>query len=192
MPILPNVIQRSGQSERITDIFSRLLSDRIVMLTSEIDDILSTLITCQLLYLQSEDAKSVINLYINSPGGSVDSALAIYDTIQYISAPVHTTVMGMAASAATVISMSGKKRYILPNARMMIHQVIGGTKGQYSDIKIHFTQMSKVYDKIVSLYIKHTKEKDIDKMKSYLDRDTYLNAEEALSLGLVDEICYPA
>lgn len=192
MPILPNVIHRSGQSERITDIFSRLLGDRIVMLTSEIDDISSTLITCQLLYLQSEDANSVINLYINSPGGSVDAALAIYDTIQYISAPVHTTVMGMAASAATIISMSGIKRYILPNARMMIHQPLGGARGQYADIKIHFTQMAKIYDKIVSLYIKHTKEKDIEKIKSYLDRDTYLSAEEALSIGLIDDICYPS
>lgn len=188
--LVPNVIQRSGNYERVMDIFSRLLEDRIIMLTSPINDDTATIIIAQLLYLESENVNTPINIYINSPGGQVDSALAIYDTIMYIRAPVYTTVMGLAASAATIISTCGAPghRYILPNARMMIHQPLGGTSGQFADIKIQFEQMHLIHERIIDLYIKHTGQKCREHIRKELDRDNYFSPERAIQFGLVDSI----
>jgi ATP-dependent Clp protease protease subunit len=189
MSIIPTVIEKSGQSERAYDIYSRLLKDRIVFLGEAIDDHTANIIIAQLLFLEAEDKNKDIKFYINSPGGSVVSGLAIYDTMQYISCDVSTICVGMAASMASVLLASGApgKRLSLPNSEVMIHQVMGGFEGQASDIKIHAEHILKIKDKMNKILAKHSGQKlsDIEKDS---DRDYFMSAEEAKKYGLIDKI----
>lgn len=189
MSIIPTVIEKSGQSERAYDIYSRLLKDRIVFLGEAIDDHTANIIIAQLLFLEAEDKNKDIKFYINSPGGSVVSGLAIYDTMQYISCDVSTICVGMAASMASVLLASGApgKRLSLPNSEIMIHQVMGGFEGQASDIKIHAEHILKIKDKMNKILAKHSGQKLSDVEKDS-DRDYFMSAEEAKKYGLIDKI----
>jgi len=187
--LIPTVIEKSPQGERAYDIYSRLLKDRIVFLNDEIDDHVANLVVAQLLFLANEDSKKDIYLYINSPGGSVTSAMAMYDTIQFIKPDVSTICVGMAASAAALLLLSGQKgkRFSLPNSRIMIHQPHGGAQGQISDIEITAKEYSRTKDKLNEMIAKHTGQK-LDKVKKDTDRDYYMNAEEAKKYGIIDAV----
>src|SRR3990167_8201402 len=178
--LIPTVIEKEAYGERAYDIYSRLLKDRIIFLGDAIGDHLANIVIAQLLFLESQDPEKDIKLYINSPGGSVTSGLAIYDTIQYIKPDVSTICIGMAASMASVLLASGAKdkRFCLPNSEVMIHQVMGGTQGQASDIKIHAERILKIKDKLNSILAKHTG-KDIQIVEKDSDRDYFMSAEEA-------------
>lgn len=189
MPLIPTVIEKEGQMERAYDIYSRLLKDRIIFLGEAIDDHVANIIIAQLLFLDAEDKSKDIKFYINSPGGSVSAGLAIYDTMQYIKADVVTICVGMAASMASVLLSAGTKgkRMALPNSEVMIHQVMGGTEGQASDIKIqaeHILQTKKKLNKILAL---HTGQK-AEKVETDSDRDNWMSAEDAKKYGLIDTI----
>ncbi|MGI5827172.1 MAG: ATP-dependent Clp endopeptidase proteolytic subunit ClpP [Patescibacteria group bacterium] len=187
MALIPTVIEKEGHSERAYDIYSRLLKDRIIFLGEAIDDHVANNVIAQLLFLDAEDKDKDIKFYINSPGGSVSSGLAIYDTMQYIKAPISTICVGMAASMASVLLAAGApgKRMALPNSEIMIHQVMGGTEGQASDIKIQAEHILKIKDKLNQLLAKHSnhKKEEIDKDS---DRDNWMSAEEAKKYGLID------
>ena len=189
MSIIPTVIEKSGQSERAYDIYSRLLKDRIVFLGEAIDDRTANIIIAQLLFLDAEDKNKDIKFYINSPGGSVVSGLAIYDTMQYIKSDVSTICVGMAASMASVLLAAGApgKRLALPNSEILIHQVMGGFDGQASDIKIHAEHILKIKDKMNKILAKHTGKKlsDIEKDS---DRDFFMDTEAAKKYGIIDKI----
>ncbi len=187
--LVPTVIEKSGNSERAYDIYSRLLKDRIVFLTGEINDSLANIIIAQLLFLTGQDSESDITMYINSPGGSVSSAFAIYDTMQHIKVDVSTICVGIAASAAAFLLASGTpgKRQILPHAEVMIHQPLGGTQGQASDIDIHARHILKTRSLLNKLLAKHTGQK-VSQIEKDTDRDNYFDAKEALKYGLVDSI----
>ena len=187
--LIPTVIEKSGYGERAYDIYSRLLKDRIIFLGSGIDDGVANTIIAQLLFLTAQDAKEDITLYVNSPGGSVSSALAIYDTMQHIAPDVRTTCIGMAASAGAFLLASGApgKRTILPHAEVMIHQPLGGMQGQASDIDIHARHILKTRDTLNKLLAKHTG-KSIKDIEKDTDRDNFLSAKEAVKYGLVDKI----
>ena len=187
--MVPTVIERSGNFEKVYDIYSRLLKDRIIFVTGEIEDNMANAIVAQLLFLTATDSDSDITMYINSPGGSVSSAFAIYDTMQYIKSDVSTVCLGIAASAAAFLLSSGTKgkRRILPHAEVMIHQPLGGVSGQASDIDIHAKHILKTRDILNKLLAKNTGQK-VSKIAKDTDRDNYLNAKEALEYGLVDEI----
>lgn len=189
MPLIPTVIEKEGQSERAYDIYSRLLKDRIIFLGEAIDDHVANIIIAQLLFLDAQDKDGDIKFYINSPGGSVSAGLAIYDTMQYIKADVSTICVGMAASMASVLLAAGKKgkRFILQNGEVMIHQVMGGTSGQASDIKIHAEHILKTKSKLNSILAKHSGKKITDIEKDS-DRDNFMSAEDAKKYGLVDKI----
>lgn len=183
------VIEKSGQGERAYDIYSRLLKDRIVFLGEPINDHTANIIIAQLLFLEAEDKTKDIKFYINSPGGSVVSGLAIYDTMQYISCDVSTICVGMAASMASVLLAAGTpgKRLALPNSEIMIHQVMGGYEGQASDIKIHAEHILKIKDKMNKILAKHSGKK-LAEIEKDSDRDYFMNTEEAKKYGLIDKI----
>ncbi|WP_279008308.1 ATP-dependent Clp endopeptidase proteolytic subunit ClpP [Synergistes jonesii] len=186
---IPFVVEQSGRGERSYDIYSRLLKDRIVFLGTEIDDSVANVVVAQLLFLESEDPDKDISLYINSPGGSVSAGLAIYDTMQYIHPNVSTICLGMAASMGAVLLTAGAsgKRFALPNAKIMIHQPMGGMQGQASDIEIHAKEIVKTRETLNKILAKHTGQ-PLEKITTDTDRDYYMTAEEALSYGLVDKI----
>ena len=179
---IPIVVEQSGRGERSYDIYSRLLKDRIIFLGTAIDDTVANLVVAQMLFLESEDPDKDISLYINSPGGSVSAGLAIYDTMQYIRPNVSTICLGMAASMG-----ADGKRLALPNAKIMIHQPMGGMQGQASDIEIHAKEILKTREKLNEILAKHTRQ-PLDKIEADTDRDYYMSAEEALKYGIVDKI----
>lgn len=189
--LIPIVIEHTSKGERAYDIFSRLLKERIIFITGEINDSLSTLIISQLLFLESENHIKDICVYINSPGGSVTSGLSIYDTMQFIKPNISTIALGQACSMAALLLAAGQfgKRYCLPNARIMIHQPIGGYYGQTSDVKIHAREMLKIKKKLNMILAKHT-DKNIKKIEIDADRDKFMSPEEALNYGLIDKIIY--
>lgn len=189
MNVIPMVIEKSPDGERAYDIYSRLLKDRIIFIGSPIDDQLANVVIAQLLFLEKEDPKKDIILYINTPGGSVTAGMAIYDTMQYVKPDVATMVVGMAASMGSILLAGGAKgkRYALPNSRVMIHQVLGGAQGQASDIEIHAKEILSWKKQLNEILAHHTGHK-IDKIEKDADRDFFLKAEEAKAYGLIDEV----
>jgi ATP-dependent Clp protease protease subunit len=189
MNLVPMVVEQTSRGERAYDIFSRLLKERIIFLTGPFEDGMSSLICAQLLFLESENPKKEIGMYINSPGGVVTSALAIYDTMQYIKCPVSTLCMGMAASAGSLILQAGApgQRISLPNARIMLHQPSGGFQGKVSDIERHAEDIIKTKRRLNEIYVKHTGQ-DYDTVEKTLDRDHFMSAEEAKAWGIVDHV----
>lgn len=186
---IPYVIEQTGRGERSYDIYSRLLKDRIIFLGSEIVDDVANSIVAQMLFLESEDPDKDINIYINSPGGSVTAGLAIYDTMQYIKPPVSTICVGLAASMAAILLAGGAKgkRLALPNAEVMIHQPLGGARGQASDIEIQAKNIIKTKERMNRILASHTGQ-DYDTIARDTDRDNYMTADEALKYGLIDKI----
>ena len=189
MNLIPTVIEKTNLGERAYDIYSRLLKDRIIMLTGEIDDSVANSIVAQLLFLASKDSKTDIQFYINSPGGSVTAGMAIYDTMQYIKCDVSTVAIGMAASMAATLLASGTKgkRYALPNAEILLHQVLGGAKGQASEVEIAAKQILKIKEKMNRILAERTGQ-SFEKVEQDTDRDFYLTAEEAKVYGVIDEV----
>lgn len=189
--LIPIVIEQTGRGERAYDIFSRLLKERIIFIIGEITDELSSLIVSQLLFLESENQNKEIAIYINSPGGSVIAGLSIYDTMQFIKPEISTISIGQACSMAALLLSAGnkKKRYALPNSRIMIHQPLGSYSGQASDIKIHAEEIIKIRSNLNKILSKHT-EKDIIDIEKDTERDYFMSAEEALTYGLIDQIIY--
>ena len=187
--LIPYVIEQTSRGERSYDIFSRLLKDRIIFLGSGVDDDASSIVIAQLLFLQSEDATKDIYLYINSPGGSVSAGMAIYDTMQYIKPDVSTICVGMAASMGQVLLTAGAKgkRFALPHSRVMMHQPLGGTQGQSSDIEIYTKEMIRIRESLYSVISKHTGQ-SFNKIKNDADRDNWMSSEEALKYGIIDKI----
>lgn len=185
--LVPIVIEQSSRGERSYDIFSRMLRDRIVFLNGEVNMYSVNLVIAQLLFLEAEDPEKDINLYINSPGGEVYSGLALYDTMQYLKAPVNTICVGLAASMAAVILSAGKKRMALPHSRILIHQPLGGAQGQAADIKIQAEEILRIRQTLNEILAKHTKQ-DIKEIENRTDRDNYFTAPEALEFGLIDQI----
>lgn len=187
--LVPTVVENNGQSERAYDIYSRLLKERIIFLDGEIDDAKADLVVAQLLFLESEDPKKDINLYINSPGGSVTAGLAIYDTMQYLRADVSTICMGQAASMAALILAGGAngKRFILPSSRVMIHQPWGGVQGQSSDIAIHAKEILRLKKLSIDYLVKHTNQNE-ERVSTDIERDFFMTANEAVEYGIVDTV----
>jgi ATP-dependent Clp protease protease subunit len=187
--LVPMVIEQTGRGERAFDIYSRLLKERIVFLTGPVEDNMATLVVAQLLFLESENPKKEISLYINSPGGVVTAGLSIYDTMQYIKCPVYTLCMGQAASMGSLLLTSGEAgmRFALPNARVMVHQPSGGFRGQASDIELHAKEISSLKKRLNNIYVKHTGQ-DYDVIERALDRDNFMSAEQAMEFGLVDKV----
>jgi ATP-dependent Clp protease protease subunit len=186
---VPMVIEQSGRGERAYDIFSRLLKERIIFIGDAIEDTMANLIIAQLLFLESEDPERDIYLYINSPGGVVTAGLAIYDTMQYLKAPVSTICVGQAASMGAVLLAAGArgKRYALPNSRIMIHQGSGGFRGNTPDVMIQVKELETLVDKLLKI-IAHHSGQDLEKVKRDVDRDRFMSAEEAKTYGLIDDI----
>ncbi|MDP4001353.1 MAG: ATP-dependent Clp endopeptidase proteolytic subunit ClpP [bacterium] len=189
MPLVPMVVEKSQMGERAFDIYSRLLKERIVFLGEAIDDHVANLIIAQFLFLEAEDPKKDIKLYINSPGGSVTAALAIYDTMQYVKPQVATVCIGQAASAAAILLSSGEigKRMSLPNARVMLHQVMGGAEGQARDVEIQTKEMIRIKNQINQILVKHTGQ-SLNKIETDTDRDFFMTPEEAKAYGLIDKV----
>ena len=187
--LVPMVLEKSQFGDRAFDIYSRLLKDRIIFIGGPIDDAVANLVMAQLLFLDAEDPKKDIQIYINSPGGSVTSGMAIYDTIQYVKADVATICIGQAASASAVLLAAGKKgkRYALPNARVMIHQVMGGAEGQATDVEIQTREILRIKKAVNEILAKHTGQ-TFAKIEKDTDRDFYLTAQEAKKYGLIDEV----
>lgn len=186
---MPYVVEQTHRGERSYDIYSRLLKDRIVFLGTPVDDDVANVIIAQLLFLESEDPDKDINLYINSPGGSVTAGLAIYDTMQYVKCPVSTICMGQAASMGALLLCAGAKgkRFALPHARIMIHQVSGGSQGQASDIEIQAKEILRLKAKLNEIMVRHTGQ-PIDRVERDTDRDYFMAASEAKDYGLIDEV----
>ena len=191
MSLVPYVVEQTSRGERSYDIFSRLLNDRIVMLSEEVNDTTASLIVAQLLYLEAQDPDKDIQLYINSPGGSVTSGLAIYDTMQYIKPDVSTICIGMAASMGAFLLSSGAKgkRIALPNAEIMIHQPSGGSQGQCTDIQIQAEQILKIKKKLNAILAENTG-KSVEEVERDCERDHFMTAEEAQAYGLIDKVIY--
>ncbi len=189
MKYVPIVVEQSNRGERSYDIYSRLLKDRIVFVTGEIDDTMANLVIAQLLFLESEDPDKDIHLYINSPGGSVSAGLAIYDTMQYIKPDVSTICMGMAASMASVLLAAGApgKRFALPYSRVMIHQPLGGVQGQASEIEITAREILRLRDEMNGILASHTGQTK-EKIAQDTDRDNYMSSQQAKEYGLIDEV----
>ena len=189
MLLIPTVIEKNGQYERAYDIYSRLLKDRIIFLGEPIDDHVANIVIAQLLFLDAEGSDKDIKFYINSPGGSVTSGFAIYDTMQYIKSPVSTICVGMAASMAAVLLAAGAKgkRFALPNSEIMIHQPMGGFEGQASDIKIRSEQILKIKDKLNGVLATHTGQ-DFKTIEKDTDRDNFMSADEAKKYGIIDKV----
>jgi len=191
MSLVPYVVEQTSRGERSYDIFSRLLNDRIIMLSEEVNDTTASLIVSQLLYLEAQDPDKDIQFYINSPGGSVTAGLAIYDTIQYIKPDVSTICIGMAASMGAFLLSSGAKgkRIALPNAEIMIHQPSGGSQGQCSDIQIQAEHILKMKHKLNAILAENTG-KSVEEIEKDCDRDHFMSAEEAVNYGLIDKVIY--
>jgi ATP-dependent Clp protease protease subunit len=189
MALIPYVIEKSGREERAMDIYSRLLRDRIVFLGSAVTDDVANSIVAQLLFLQSEDPKADVHLYINSPGGSISAGLAIYDTMQFINCDVSTYCVGQCASMAAVLLAAGtpSKRKALPNSRIMIHQPMAGMEGTAEDIMIHAKEFGKVKERLNRILLKHTGH-PLEKIERDTDRDRFMSAEEGLEYGLIDQV----
>ena len=189
MALVPMVVEQTGRGERSYDIFSRLLKDRIIMLSGEVTDESANLIVAQLLFLESEDPDKDIFLYINSPGGSVTAGMAIYDTMNYIKADVSTICVGMAASMGAFLLSSGAKgkRYALPNAEVMIHQPLGGFQGQATDIGIHANRTLKIKERLNKILSENTNQ-PLEKLSADVERDYFLDGEEAVEYGIVDKV----
>ncbi|MFC1633015.1 ATP-dependent Clp endopeptidase proteolytic subunit ClpP [Patescibacteria group bacterium] len=189
MNLVPTVIEKTPQGERAYDIYSRLLKERIIFLGTQINDQVANSIVAQLLFLDSEDSKKDIKIYINSPGGSVTAGLAVYDTMQHVKANVSTICVGMAASMGAVLLAGGQKgkRFALPNARIMIHQVLGGAEGQASDVEIHAKELVRIKDHLNKIIAKHTGQK-LEKVELDTDRDYFMTAEESRKYGLIDKV----
>jgi ATP-dependent Clp protease protease subunit len=187
--LVPYVIEKSGREERAMDIYSRLLKDRIVILGSQISDVVSNSIVAQLLYLQFEDGKADIHLYINSPGGSITAGMAIYDTMQYITCDVATYCVGQAASMGAILLTAGAagKRNALPNARIMIHQPLSGMEGTAADLAIHAKEVLRIKQRMNEILIRHTGQ-SLERIQADTDRDNFMLAEEAKAYGLIDTI----
>jgi ATP-dependent Clp protease protease subunit len=187
--LIPTVIEKTSYGERAYDIYSRLLKDRIIFLGSQIDDQVANAVIAQMLFLENQDTEKDIKIYINSPGGSVTAGMAIYDTMQYIKPDVSTICIGMAASMGAVLLTAGAKgkRFCLPNSEVMIHQVMGGTEGQASDIKIHAERIIRMKDKLNQILAKHSGQ-DEKTVEHDADRDYFMSAEEAVVYGLIDKV----
>jgi ATP-dependent Clp protease protease subunit len=187
--LVPMVVEQTSRGERAYDIYSRLLKERIIFIGSPIDDVTASLVIAQLLFLQSEDPSKDIHLYINSPGGSVTAGMAIYDTMQFVKPDVSTICVGMAASMAQVLLCAGArgKRYALPNSRIMMHQPLGGTQGQASDIEIYTKEMLRIRDMLYGIISHHTG-KTVEQIKTDADRDNYMSSEQALEYGIIDKV----
>ncbi|MCI0355662.1 MAG: ATP-dependent Clp protease proteolytic subunit [Acidobacteria bacterium] len=189
MPLVPYVVERSGREERVFDIYSRLLKDRIIFLQGVVDDNSANLIVAQLLYLQFEDAKADIHLYINSPGGSVTAGLSIYDTMQYVACDVATYCIGQAASMGAVLLCAGAKgkRNALPHARVMIHQPLAGTEGTTTEILIHAKEFLRLKQALNEILLRHTGQ-NLERIEKDTDRDKFMSAAEATEYGIVDKV----
>ena len=187
--LIPMVIEQTSRGERAYDIYSRLLKDRIIFLGAPIDDIFSNLVIAQLLFLEAEDPEKDINLYINSPGGSVTAGLGIYDTMQYVKSPITTICLGQAASMGALLLCAGTKgkRFGLPNARVMIHQPMGGFQGQATEIDIHAREILKIRERLNEIMAKHTGQ-PLDKISQDTERDYFMSGDEAKSYGIIDEV----
>ncbi|MCD6429221.1 ATP-dependent Clp protease proteolytic subunit [bacterium] len=192
MPIVPTVVEKNGPRERVYDIYSRLLEDRIIFLAGPITDIVANLVIAQILFLASKDPKKEIKIYINSPGGSVTAGLAIYDTMQYVDCPVSTVCVGLAGSMAAVLLAAGQKgkRFALPNSEILLHQVAGGVTGEAIEIEITAKQIIKLKDRLNKILSRHTGQ-TLKKIEKDTDRDFYLSAYEAKDYGLIDEVIEP-
>ena len=187
--LVPMVVEQSNKGERAYDIYSRLLKERIIFLTGQINDNVASLVTAQLLFLEAEDPKKEIYLYINSPGGLVTAGLGIYDTMQYVKPDISTLCIGQAASMGSFLLAAGTKgkRFSLPNSRIMVHQPSAGFQGQATDIEIHANEVLSLKKRLNEIYSKHTK-KSVDEIKSALERDNFMTADLAKSFGLIDEV----
>ena len=187
--LVPMVVEQSSKGERAYDIYSRLLKERIIFLTGQINDNVASLVTAQLLFLEAEDPKKEIYLYINSPGGLVTAGLGIYDTMQYIKPDISTLCIGQAASMGSFLLAAGTKgkRFSLPNSRIMVHQPSAGFQGQATDIEIHANEVLSLKKRLNEIYSKHTS-KSVDEIKTALERDNFMTAEVAKSFGLIDEV----
>jgi ATP-dependent Clp protease protease subunit len=189
MPLIPYVVEKSGREERAYDIYSRLLKDRIIFLGSAVNDEVANIVVAQMLFLQSDDPKTDIHLYVNSPGGSVTAGMAIYDTMQFVTCDVATYCIGQAASMGAVLLTAGTKdkRYALPNARIMIHQPLAGMQGSAEEILIHAREFQRIKKRMNEILIKHTGH-SLEKIEKDTDRDCFMSAEEAKAYGLVDHV----
>ncbi len=187
--LVPMVVEQTNRGERAYDIYSRLLKERIIFVTGPIEDVMASLVTAQLLFLEAENPKKEISMYINSPGGIVTSGLAIYDTMQFIHPPVATLCIGQAASMGSLLLAAGEKgmRYALPNARIMVHQPSGGFQGQASDIELHAKEILALRERLNQVYARHTGQ-DVETIAKALDRDNFMTPEGALEFGLIDEV----
>ena len=187
--LVPMVVEQSNKGERAYDIYSRLLKERIIFLTGQINDNVASLVTAQLLFLEAEDPKKEIYLYINSPGGLVTAGLGIYDTMQYVKPDISTLCIGQAASMGSFLLAAGTKgkRFSLPNSRVMVHQPSAGFQGQVTDIEIHANEVSSLKKRLNEIYSKHTG-KSVDEVKEALERDNFMTAEAAKNFGLIDEV----
>jgi len=187
--LVPMVVEQSNKGERAYDIYSRLLKERIIFLTGQINDNVASLVTAQLLFLEAEDPKKEIYLYINSPGGLVTAGLGIYDTMQYVKPDISTLCIGQAASMGSFLLAAGTKgkRFSLPNSRVMVHQPSAGFQGQVTDIEIHANEVSSLKKRLNEIYSKHTG-KSVDEVKAALERDNFMTAEVAKDFGLIDEV----
>ena len=187
--LVPMVVEQTSRGERSYDIYSRLLKERIIFLVGPIDDTIASLVCAQLLFLEAENPKKDISMYINSPGGDVTSGLSIYDTMEYIKPDVSTVCIGQAASMGSLLLTAGaeKKRYCLPNARIMTHQPSGGFQGQATDIEIHAKEIISLRSRLNDIYAKHSGKK-IAQIEGLMDRDTFLSPDDALKIGLIDEV----
>ena len=187
--LIPMVVEQTSRGERSYDIYSRLLKERIIFLVGPVDDNIASLICAQLLFLEAENPKKDISMYINSPGGVVTSGLSIYDTMEYVRPDVSTVCIGQAASMGSLLLTAGakNKRYCLPNARIMTHQPSGGFQGQATDIEIHAKEIINLRSRLNNIYVKHSGKK-IAEIEALMDRDTFLSPQDALKLGLIDEV----
>jgi len=187
--LVPVVVEKEAKGERSYDIYSRLLKDRIIMLDTDVNDASASLIVAQMLFLESQNPSKPINFYINSPGGSVTAGIGIYDTMNFIKCPVHTIVIGQAASMGSFLASAGEKgkRFILPNARHMIHQPLGGARGQASDVEIRYKELQHWKVKLTELYSVHTGQ-PYETLATDMDRDNFMSAEESVAYGLADKI----
>jgi len=187
--LIPTVIEQTSRGERAFDIFSRLLKERIIFITGAIDDSIASLVAAQLLFLESENPKKDIQIYINSPGGYVTAGMAIYDTMQYIQCPISTVCIGQAASMGSLLLAAGEpgKRIALPNARIMVHQPSGGYRGVATDIERHAEEILDLKKRLNDIYVKHTGQK-YDVIEKKLDRDTFMSAQEAVEFGILDQV----
>jgi ATP-dependent Clp protease protease subunit len=189
MPLVPYVVETSGREERVFDIYSRLLKDRIIFLGSAINDDVANIIVAQLLYLQSEEPTADVQLYINSPGGSISAGMAIYDTMQFITCDIATYCMGQCASMGAVLLTAGtkEKRHALPNSRIMIHQPLAGMEGTAEDILIHAKELKRIKQRMNQILLKHTG-RELKQIESDTDRDRFMTASEAMEYGLIDQV----